>query len=96
MVVATKAGQCIAWGQGPHGELGLGEKKSSAKPTFVESLDGKMVKDLACGYGHTIFVVDENDAKKLPELDTVAAEDLIDRLEGGEVGPASMKGGKRK
>lgn len=76
VVCCTSLHQCVAWGQGPHGELGLGDKKSSAKPTFVTALDGKPVLDLACGYGHTLFVVEG--AKDMPHITQQDAEHLDD------------------
>jgi alpha-tubulin suppressor-like RCC1 family protein len=69
VVCSTSASQTVAWGMGSHGELGLGTKKSSSKPTFVEALDGVQVLDVACGYGHTVYVVDESSAKKLKSID---------------------------
>ena len=60
---------------GPHGELGYGEKKSSAKPDFIQNLDSCRIRDLACGQGITLFAIAEEDAddkkaiKKLPVLD---------------------------
>jgi alpha-tubulin suppressor-like RCC1 family protein len=38
VICSTSLAQTVAWGQGPHGELGFGKPKSSSKPTFVESL----------------------------------------------------------
>ena len=83
VVCCTSTAQTVAWGQGPHGELGLGTPKSSAKPTFVTVLDGCQVADLACGYGHTLFVLrsdDKADAetrKKIATLDYQSVEGLI-------------------
>ena len=47
---------------GAHGELGYGEKKSSAKPQFVGALDKCRIRDLACGQGTTLFLVAQEDA----------------------------------
>jgi alpha-tubulin suppressor-like RCC1 family protein len=69
VVCATSAAQTVAWGMGSHGELGLGSKKSSSKPAFVETLDGVQVLDVACGYGHTVYVVEPTSAKKLKSID---------------------------
>jgi hypothetical protein len=50
-------------------------------------LDGCRLADLACGYGHTLFVVRNEDAediaavKKLPELDMESVEDLVKAAE---------------
>jgi alpha-tubulin suppressor-like RCC1 family protein len=69
VVCSTSSSQTVAWGMGYHGELGLGSKKSSSKPTFVETLDGVQVLDVACGYGHTVYVVDPASAKTLKSID---------------------------
>ena len=88
VICSTSLAQTVAWGQGPHGELGLGTaKKSSAKPTFVESLNGIQVLDLAAGYGHTLFVVDPkittttesllSSIEELPQVDQDDVEGLV-------------------
>lgn len=77
-VVCCTSNCVVAWGQGPHGELGLVDKKSSAKPTFVPSLDGKSVLDVSCGYGHTLFLLE--DAKDLPRVNEQDAQDLEEQL----------------
>ena len=79
---STSLGDVIVWGTGPHGELGLGHtKKSSAKPTFVESLappkDPKPLLSLACGQGSLLAVVDEGGDSKLPQLDVAAVEEAM-------------------
>lgn len=82
VVCCTEGAQAVAWGQGPHGELGLGTAKSSAKPQFINSLTGCRFQDLACGYGHTAYVIRDEDAEdkkaieKLPQLDENAKEEL--------------------
>jgi alpha-tubulin suppressor-like RCC1 family protein len=68
----TEGGNTVVWGLGPYGELGLGSKKSSAKPAFVDSLSGVKILDLACGQGSFLYVV-END-KNLPKVDLEAVE----------------------
>ena len=62
--------QAITWGQGAGcGELGYGPEgpKSSANPKLVESLGGKHVIQVACGVGHTLFLIKPSDAEGLPE-----------------------------
>jgi alpha-tubulin suppressor-like RCC1 family protein len=87
VICSTANAVTVAWGQGPHGELGLDAAKSSAKPTFVATLDGCRVADLACGYGHTLFVVRKEDAEdiaavdKIPEVDMDSVEGLITAVE---------------
>ncbi|KAG7353787.1 S-layer protein [Nitzschia inconspicua] len=71
----TTLGNTVVWGQGPHGELGLEGKRASAKPTFVDSLEGKIVSDLACGQGCTLFVI--KDDKDLPKADLKAINDAL-------------------
>jgi len=75
VVCSTSLGSTVVWGQGPYGELGLGSKKSSSKPAFVETLEGIKVLDLACGQGSVVYVVEEE--KNLPALDTAAVETAL-------------------
>ncbi|KAL7540137.1 hypothetical protein ACHAWF_006604 [Thalassiosira exigua] len=81
VVCSTKNGVTVSWGHGSHGELGFGADggKSSSKPKFVNGLDSCLVTSVACGYGHTLFVVrddDEEDAKALKKVPKVEAEDV--------------------
>jgi hypothetical protein len=83
VIFATAHGQTVAWGQGPYNELGLSSAKSTAKPNFIESLQGIQVLDLACAYGHTLFVVqDPSDdgaktaAKEKLDLPSLTLEEL--------------------
>ena len=86
VVCSTSLAQTVAWGQGPHGELGLGTVKSSSKPTFVEPLNGCQVMDLACGYGNTVYVLqndteeEKNAVAKLPEVQESDVDLLAKRL----------------
>jgi alpha-tubulin suppressor-like RCC1 family protein len=61
----TKNAVTVSWGKGDTGELGYGRgnQKSSAQPKFVEKLDACMVTDVACGYGHTLFLIKDDDAE---------------------------------
>jgi alpha-tubulin suppressor-like RCC1 family protein len=68
----TDLGNTVVWGGGPYGELGLGGKKSSAKPAFVDSLSGLVVSDLACGQGSILYVI--KDDHSLPTVDLEAVE----------------------
>lgn len=69
----------ISWGPTClNGELGFGDgdKKSSAKPKKVDSLDGLVVAQVACGAAHTLILA-EHDAKivdKLPEWTPAPAQ----------------------
>mmetsp|Transcript_18374 Transcript_18374/g.39474 ORF Transcript_18374/g.39474 Transcript_18374/m.39474 type:complete len:638 (-) Transcript_18374:175-2088(-) len=83
---STKSGVTVSWGNGSHGELGYGEgeNKSSSKPKFVNGLDSCLVSDVACGMGHTLFIVrdeDEDDAKALKKVGRVEEEDLAQFME---------------
>lgn len=95
VVCSTTLGQTIAWGQGPYGELGLGSKKSSSKPAFVESLHKHEVIDLACGYGHTLWVVHDTSSlskkqqkddeegpavEDLPKIDTDSVKQQLETI----------------
>jgi alpha-tubulin suppressor-like RCC1 family protein len=70
----TDLGNTVVWGQGPYGELGLGSKKSSAKPAFVESLAGIHILDMACGQGSILYVTKEKEDDSLPKVDLEAVE----------------------
>jgi alpha-tubulin suppressor-like RCC1 family protein len=61
VVIATKKDVIVAWGNGPYGELGYGNKKSSSKPDFVASLSRCRIQDLACGFGATYYIVKNNE-----------------------------------
>jgi alpha-tubulin suppressor-like RCC1 family protein len=68
----TDNGQTVSYGNGSYGELGFGtEKKSSAKPSFVTSLDGCHITSLACGYGMTLFVARDNGAEDRTIIETL-------------------------
>lgn len=83
VVISTSEGQTVSYGMGGYGELGYGKDgaRSSAQPKFIDSLNGIQVLDLACGYGHTAFILrDQGEEKtllkKLPQFD--AAEEGSD------------------
>lgn len=71
----TDLGNTVVWGQGQYGELGLGSKKSSAKPAFVEPLAGIKILDMSCGQGSILYVVEDD--KELPKLDSDAVEKAL-------------------
>ncbi|XP_059633876.1 uncharacterized protein LOC132276462 [Cornus florida] len=72
---------CISWGQAQSGELGYGPhgQKSSANPKKVEILDGMHVISVACGFAHSMVVVDR--ANVLDRLDQL---DIYDGKASGE------------
>ncbi|KAF2552565.1 hypothetical protein F2Q68_00035456 [Brassica cretica] len=61
---------CISWGHAQYGELGYGPhgQKSSAAPKKVDILEGMHVMGVACGFCHSMVIVDRT-------------EDIADRLE---------------
>ena len=68
--------KCVTWGQAQYGELGYGPggKKSSANPDLVKSLQGITTYRVACGMGHTMFVIDPNaDLSKFPVFNSNGA-----------------------
>lgn len=69
---STDLGNTVVWGQGQYGELGLGTKKSSSKPAFVDPLAGIKILDLSCGQGSILYVVEDD--TDLPKLDSDAVE----------------------
>lgn len=89
----------ITWGTSKYGELGYGgSKKSSANPDVVQSLTGKMVKQVAAGVGHTLFLIEnEADAKDVPKYTPPAdvAPAPVAKA-GGKRPAAAAKGGATK
>ncbi|CAA2937351.1 Hypothetical predicted protein [Olea europaea subsp. europaea] len=51
---------CISWGHAQSGELGYGPsgQKSSAAPKKVDILEGMHVISVACGFAHSMVIVD--------------------------------------
>jgi len=103
--------KCVTWGQAQYGELGYGPggKKSSANPDLVPSLSGVKTMRVACGMGHTLFVVHpDTDLTKFPVFKTTATHEEEaavakqkeasakgkKRTASGAVGKASKKGKK--
>lgn len=86
---SSKNGVTISWGNGLVGELGFGEgnPKSSSKPKFVEKLDCCLVTEVSCGYGHTLFLVRDEDAedkkarKKMSSIEMEDMEEYLDTIE---------------
>lgn len=86
----TKNGVTVSWGNGSSGELGYGEgqPKSSSKPKFVDKLDECLVMEVACGYGHTLFLIrdeDEVDKTAWKKIKKIGVDDLavfVDKMNG--------------
>lgn len=52
-------GRVHTWGQNEHGQLGLGDNEKRDKPTKVEGLEARRVKDIAAGGLHALALTDE-------------------------------------
>ena len=99
VVCSTEHAQTVAWGQGPHGELGLKSgARSSAKPGFVDDLNNCHVTSLAASYGSLLYVVSKDDEKLVSELPKLEAEDVTDLTSRVDAPPGEKgkKGRKRK
>ena len=96
---STEHAQTVVWGQGPHGELGLKSgARSSAKPGFVDDLNGCHVTSMAAGYGALLYVVSKDDEKAVAELATLEAEQITELTDRVDAPPQEKgkKGRKRK
>lgn len=56
--VLTKSGEVYVWGSGREGRLGIGHRKDQIEPVSLEFEDNLKVLDVACGYDHTLVLVD--------------------------------------
>lgn len=54
-------GRVMAWGDGQHGQLGLGDDRSLSEPTLIPGLN--QVRALSCGSGHTVALLQDGTAK---------------------------------
>ena len=50
-----------SWGRGEDGQLGIGDTSDQHEPTYVDSLRGVGVKEIACGSGHTVVLTGEGE-----------------------------------
>ncbi|CAK9871870.1 unnamed protein product [Sphagnum jensenii] len=78
--LAAAEESCISWGTALYGELGYGPTgpKSSANPKKIDALEGLHVIRVACGLGHSAFIVDRSKApEKFKELEVFEAEESI-------------------
>ncbi|PWA37571.1 regulator of chromosome condensation (RCC1) family protein [Artemisia annua] len=69
---------CISWGIAQSGQLGYGpnQQKSSANPKKVDILEGMNVISVACGFAHSLVVVDRsNVGDQLDKLDVYDDKD---------------------
>ncbi|KAJ8540934.1 hypothetical protein K7X08_001750 [Anisodus acutangulus] len=90
---------CISWGHAQSGELGYGPngQKSSALPKKVDILDGMHVISVACGFAHSMVVIDRTNVE-----DRLEQLDVYDGKASEEVGaepvsesPVSQKASKK-
>jgi len=51
----------FSWGRGEDGQLGIGDTSDQHEPTFVDSLRGIGVRQIACGSGHTVVLTTEGE-----------------------------------
>jgi hypothetical protein len=78
--LAAAEESCISWGTALYGELGYGPTgpKSSANPKKIDALEGLHVISVACGLGHSAFIVDRSKApEKFKELEVFEAEESV-------------------
>ena len=52
-------GEVWSWGSGRNGRLGQGSSRDSPQPGVVEGLEGWRVVGMACGFDHTLLLVEE-------------------------------------
>ena len=57
-LLSSNSGKRFAavWGNGDFGRLGLGNLDSQWRPVACSSFDREMLKDIACGGAHTLFL----------------------------------------
>ncbi|KAM3341704.1 protein RCC2 [Capsicum galapagoense] len=90
---------CISWGHAQSGELGYGPngQKSSAVPKKVDILDGMHVISVACGFAHSMVIIDrtnvEDQLEQLDVYDGKAPEEV--GAEPVSESPVSQKAPKR-
>jgi len=76
LIVIGDTNKTIGWGNCTTGELGFGEnQKSSSQPKVIDPLNEIKVIEIACGYSHTLFLVEISDkTKKLKTLEITKKE----------------------
>ncbi|XP_055833878.1 uncharacterized protein LOC129902578 isoform X2 [Solanum dulcamara] len=85
---------CISWGHAQSGELGYGPngQKSSAVPKKVDILDGMHVISVACGFAHSMVVVDRTNVEdQLEQLDVYDGKASEEGAEPVSESPVSQK-----
>ncbi|XP_010498413.1 PREDICTED: protein RCC2 [Camelina sativa] len=74
---------CISWGHAQYGELGYGPngQKSSAAPKKVDTLEGMHVMGVACGFCHSLVIVDRTDiADRLEQLEIYDGKGSLEEI----------------
>lgn len=51
----------FTFGGGEHGQLGHGDKVNRVKPTIVQALDGIFLKQITCGWSHSVALTSEGE-----------------------------------
>ncbi|XP_024972741.1 protein RCC2 homolog [Cynara cardunculus var. scolymus] len=90
---------CISWGHAQSGELGYGpnQQKSSAIPKKVDILEGMHVISVACGFAHSLVVVDRtNVADQLDQLDIYDGKAAGEGVEEPDTKPPPPKKTNKK
>jgi RCC1 and BTB domain-containing protein len=59
--VVTQDGKMYTFGGGEHGQLGHGDKVNRVKPTLVQALDGIFLKQITCGWSHSVALTSEGE-----------------------------------
>ena len=58
---APVASQIWAWGNNSRGQLGLGDTTDRTTPTEITAFHGKRIKSVACGFRHTMVVLENGE-----------------------------------
>ncbi|XP_076892137.1 uncharacterized protein LOC143543774 [Bidens hawaiensis] len=90
---------CISWGPAQSGELGYGpnQQKSSSIPKKVDSLEGMHVISVACGFAHSLVVVDRtNVGDQLDQLEIYDGKAAGEGVEQPSTLPPSAKKTSKK
>ncbi|KAJ0614908.1 putative chromatin remodeling & transcriptional activation HMG family [Helianthus annuus] len=85
---------CISWGHAQSGELGYGphQQKSSSIPKKVDALEGMHVISVACGFAHSLVVVDRtNVSDQLDQLEIYDGKPVGEGVEEPSSEPPVVK-----
>ena len=59
-VALTSGGDVFTWGEGAHGQLGLGDFRKQHTPRRVMELEGKMIVQITAGAYHTACIAEDH------------------------------------